>query len=187
MRGRQREKLADELTREAWAAAWVSALWQDLRYGLRSAARSPRFSLAAVLSLTLGIGAATTVFSVADTVYLRPLPYKAPEDLMFVAMRLFGAEFVLAPDYVAWRRDNSAFQEFAAMQYHGGQAAILGTANPAEVHTTRVSWNFLPALGVRPVMGRNFQTRDELPNSPRIAILTDSARSTGEATAAGRR
>ena len=72
-----------ERTRAEWGGAWVSALWQDVRYAMRSARRSPAFSAAAVLSLATGIGAATVVFSVADTVYLRPLPYRAPKELVW--------------------------------------------------------------------------------------------------------
>src|ERR1051326_3999608 len=94
-----------ELTRESWGARWLTGLRQDVEYAFGSAPRAPAFSAAVVLSLALGIGAATVVFSVADTIYLRPLPYRAPNELMFVAMRLFGLEMVLSPYYVAWRKD----------------------------------------------------------------------------------
>jgi predicted permease len=166
--------LVAELTRESWGARWVGAVWQDLRYAIRAVRRSPGFTLAAVLSLALGIGASTVVFSVADTVYLRPLPYRAPEELMFVAIRLFRLEFVPSPDYVAWRRDNSVFQEMAAMQYSGGRAAILGSSDPVEIRATRVSYSFLPTLGVMPAIGRAFRPEEELPNGPKVVMLTDS-------------
>jgi len=107
-------------------------------------------------------------------VYLRPLPYRAPQELMFVAMRMFGLEMVLSPDYAAWRRDRSAFAELAAMQYHGGNAATLGEREPVEVRTTRVSYNFVPTLGWQPALGRNFDPQEELPNAPRTALLTDA-------------
>src|SRR4051812_48969220 len=131
--------LIAELTRESWGARWLTGVRQDLAYAVHSARRTPAFSAAVVLSLALGIGAATVIFSLADTVYLRPLPYRAPGELMFVAMRLFGLEMVLSPDYVAWRKDSSAFHDLAAMQFHGGNAAILGEKDPVEVRTTRVS------------------------------------------------
>jgi predicted permease len=165
--------LVAELTRDSWGARWLSGIRQDLEYALRSGRRTPAFSTAVVLSLTLGIGAATVVFSVADTVYLRPLPYRAPDELMFVAMRMFNLEMVTSPDYVAWRRDHSAFLELAAMQFHGGNAAILGDKEPVEVRTTRVSYNFVTALGVQPAIGRNFELQEELPNAPKSALLTD--------------
>ena len=172
-----RALVADQ-TRDSWGARWLTELRQDLEYALRSARRAPFFGAAVVLSLALGIGAATAVFSIADTVYLRPLPYAAPDRLMFVAMRMFHLEMVLSPDYAAWRKDQSTFQDLAAMQYHGGNSAILaGQArgeDPIEVRVTRVSYNFLTTLGVTLALGRNFEPRDELPSAPRAALLTDT-------------
>ena len=166
--------LAAEQTRDSWGARWLTGLRQDLEYGLRSGARAPIFGAAVVLSLALGIGAATVVFSVADTAYLRPPPYPAPGELMFVAMKIFHLEMVLSPDYVAWRRDHSAFQELAAMQFHGGSSATLGGREPIEVHVTRVSYNFVTTLGVRLAMGRNFEQNEESPRAPKTALLTDA-------------
>ncbi len=166
--------LVAEQTRDSWGARWLTGVRQDLEYAVRSARRTPAFSAAVVLSLAMGIGAATVVFSVADTVYLRPLPYPAPHELMFVAMRLFHLEMVLSPDYVAWRKDHSAFRELAAMQFHGGNPATLGGKDPVEVRVTRVSYNFITALGVSPAMGRNFEPGEELPNGHKAALLTDA-------------
>ncbi len=166
--------LVAELTRESWGARWLTALCQDLAFALRSAGRAPAFTAAVVLSLALGIGAATVIFSLADAVYLRPLPYPGPNRLMFVAMRIFHLEFVLSPDYVAWRKDHSAFAGLAAMQFHGGNPATLGGKEPLEVHVSRVSYNFLATLGVQPAIGRNFERSDELPNAPRTALLADA-------------
>ena len=163
-----------ELTRDAWGARWLTGIRQDLEYGWRSVRRAPVFGAAVVLSLALGIGAATVIFSVADTVYLRPLPYPAPDQLMFVAMRMFGREMVLSPDYIAWRRDHSAFQELAAMQLQGGRPATLEAKDPLEVRVTRVSYNFVTTLGVRPKMGRDFQPGEELPNARQTALLSDA-------------
>ena len=165
--------LVAELTRESWGARWLWGFRQDVEYALRAVRRTPGFSATVILSLGLGIGAATVVFSLADTVYLRPLPYRAPDELMFVAMRMFGLEMVLSPDYAAWRRDHSAFAELAAMQYHGGNAAVLGDREPVEVRTTRVSYNFVTTLGWQPALGRNFDLQEELPNALKTALLTD--------------
>ncbi|HEY6343316.1 MAG TPA: ABC transporter permease [Bryobacteraceae bacterium] len=164
--------LVAERTRDSWGARWLTGVRQDLEYASRSCRRAPVFSVAVVISLALGIGDATLVFSVADTVYLRPLPYPAPDQLMFVAMRIFHLEMTLSPDYVAWRRDHSAFHELAAMQYHGGNPATLGGKDPVEVRVTRVSYNFVTTLGVQPAMGRNFEEGEELPNAHKTAMLT---------------
>ncbi len=166
--------LVAEQTRDSWGARWLTGVRQDFEYALRSGRRTPAFGAAVTLSLALGIGAATVIFSVADTVYLRPLPYPAPNELMFVAMRIFRLEMVLSPDYVAWRRDHSAFLHLAAMQFHGGNPATLGDKDPVEVHVTRVSYNFITTLGVQPAMGRNFEQSEELPNGPRTALLSDA-------------
>ncbi|HWB86786.1 MAG TPA: ABC transporter permease, partial [Bryobacteraceae bacterium] len=166
--------LVAEQTRDSWGARWLTGVRQDLEYAWRSALRTPLFGAAMVLSLALGIGATTTIFSLADVVYFRPLPYPRPAELMFVAMRMFRLEMVLSPDYVAWRRDHSAFLELAAMQYHGGNPATLNDQDPVEVRVTRVSYNFITTLGVPPAMGRNFEQSGELPNAPKAAILTDA-------------
>jgi predicted permease len=163
-----------EQTRDSWGARWLTGLRQDLEHAWRSGRRTPVFGAAVVVSLALGISAATMVFSVADTVYLRPLPYPAPHELMFVAMRLFNLEMVLSPDYAAWRKDRSAFQELAAMQFHGGNPATLGDTDPVEVRVTRVSYNFVTALGISPALGRNFEQSDELPTARKTALLTDA-------------
>ena len=83
-------------------------------------------------------------------------------------------EMVLSPDYVAWRKDSSAFEELAAMQFHGGNPATIGGREPFEARYTRVSHNFVTTLGLKPARGRNFEPNDELPNSPRTTLLTDS-------------
>jgi putative ABC transport system permease protein len=164
-----------ESAREAWGWGWLDRLFQDLRYAARSLRHSPSFTIAAILSLTLGIGAGTAVFSIADTVFLRPLPYSHPDRLVWVATRFpsIGAEFLASPDYVAWRRDNTVFQQMAATQAHGGQTMLLNGSEPAEVNDVRVSANFLGTLGVRPVIGRDFTREEELPNGPKAVLLSN--------------
>jgi putative ABC transport system permease protein len=165
-----------ERTREEWGWAWLRGVWQDLRYATRAATRSPGFSFAAVLSLALGIGAATVVFSVADTVYLRPLPYRAPEELVFLGVRMpiMPTEFLPDPDLVAWRRDNTVFEGLAATQFNGSNPATLGSSDPIEVRIARISSNFLDTFGVTPALGRGFHRDEEFPNEPRAVMLTHS-------------
>src|SRR5580700_10703817 len=100
--------LVMEVTREAGRHGSFARLWQDIRYAARILRRAPAFTIAAVLSLALGIGATIAVFSIADTIFLRPLPYADAGRLVWVAIRdpSIGLEFLPSPDYVAWRRDN---------------------------------------------------------------------------------
>lgn len=170
-----RTRIAED-ARQAWRWAWLDRFLQDLNYGVRTLRQSPIFAVAAVLSLALGIGAATAVFSIADTVFLRPLPYPRSEQLMWVANRFprMDVEFLASPDYVAWRRDNRVFEQLAATQAHGGETVLLNSSDPRELHLVRVSSNFLKTLGVRPAIGRDFRPKEELPNGPKAVLLSTS-------------
>lgn len=169
-----RSLLAEE-TREAWIWLWLDRLSQDLRYAIRTLLHNRAFTLAAVLSIALGIGAGTAVYSIADTVFLRPLPYRNPEQLMWVAIHFekMRMEFLGSPEYVAWRRDNNVFQSLAATQRSPGDTMLLNGENATEVHYARVSANFLRTLGIGPAIGRDFKESEELPNGPKAVLLTD--------------
>jgi predicted permease len=166
--------LVMQQTREVRWYAGLARVWQDIRYGARVLRRSPAFTAAAVLSLALGIGATTAVFSIADTIFLRPLPYAVASRLTWVGVHdpSMSFEFVAAPDYVAWRRDNRAFDVLAAAQPTGSQVVLLGGADPVEVHMARVSANFLNAFAIAPAAGRAFRPEEEFQNGPKVAILT---------------
>ncbi len=143
-----RSLIAEE-TREAWICTWLDTLWQDLTYAARTLRRNPAFTPAVILSIALGVGAGTAVYSVADSVFFRPLPYLQPERLMWVAVTFpeFRMEFLGSPDYVAWRRDNHAFENLAAAQAGPTLPMLLNGENAAEVQDIRVSANFLQTLG----------------------------------------
>ncbi|WP_321473130.1 ABC transporter permease [uncultured Paludibaculum sp.] len=168
------QALIMELTRESWGWAGLARLWQDAEYTVRALRRQPVFTAAAVLSLALGIAASTAVFSIADTIFLRPLPYADAGRLMWtgVSFPSIHAEFLPSPDFVAWRRDNRVFEQLAASQANQGNTVLLRGPDTAEVHSVRVSANFLDTLGVTPALGRTFTTHEELPNGPKSAILT---------------
>jgi len=156
--------------------AWLDRLAQDVRYAGRALAANPAFTAAAVFSLALGIGASTAVFSIVDTVFLRPLPYPHSDRLAWVSIEFpsFKAEFLPSPDYVAWRRDNRVFQQLGATQAHSGNSMILSGVDPVEVHGWGVSANFLETLSIAPALGRGFTAQEELPNGPRAIILANA-------------
>ena len=164
-----------EASREVRGHVVFARLWQDIRYAARVLRRRPAFTVAAVLSLALGIGATTAVLSIADTIFLRPLPYADAGQLVWVAIRFpsVGSEFVLSPDYVAWRRDNHLFQELAATQATFDGVMLLGGPDPTEVRAGRVSANFLDAFAITPALGRTFRPEEELPNGPKAVWLTN--------------
>lgn len=172
------QALTMEAAREARGFAGAARLWQDVAYAVRMLRRAPAFTVAAGLSLALGIAAASAVLSIADTVFLRPLPYKDARQLAWVGVRFKmmngPMEFVPSPDYIAWRRDNRVFQSLAAMQANMGGTIYLNGPEPAEARVVRVSASFLDTLDVAPTLGRNFQPEEESPNGPKAAILTDS-------------
>jgi hypothetical protein len=114
--------------REVRGFAGAARIWQDVAFAARMLRRAPAFTGAVGLSLALGIAAATAVLSIADTVFLRPLPYKEGQHLAWVGVRFKMMngfmEFVPSPDYVAWRRDNRVFQNMAAMQANMGGTIV---------------------------------------------------------------
>src|SRR5579864_4853332 len=167
------QALVMEVSREIRGHGGLARFWQDLRYAARVLRRGPAFTVAAVLSLALGIGATTAVFSIADTIFLRPLPYADAGRLVWVAIHYSSLEFVPSPDYVAWRRDNRVFQQLAATQAGAYNFMVLGGPDPVEVRAARVSANFLDAFAVAPAFGRTFNADEELPNGPKAVLLTN--------------
>jgi predicted permease len=153
---------------------WLAGAGQDVRYALRALRRSPSFSAIAVLTLALGIGANTAIFSVVDAVLLEPLPYADAERLVMVWEhdRVSGTarEPASIPDYFDLRERSRAFEELAAFTWaYGGLLAPDG--DPARVKVGAATSELLPMLGIRPVLGRLFTLAEHEPGAPRVAIL----------------
>jgi putative ABC transport system permease protein len=138
-----------------------------VRYGLRTLARTPGFTLAAVLALALGIGATTAIFSVVDAVLLRPLPYAEPDRLAVV---LHGGRDPVAPaNYLDWRREASAFERMGAAEYW--QTNLSGGDRPERVLGLHVTADILPLLGVSPLLGRVFAPDEEAAGRDQVVVL----------------
>jgi predicted permease len=151
----------------------------DLRYAIRGLARNPGFTLVAVLALALGIGSATTIFSVVNGVLMQPLPYRSPDRLVNIWNDLGdGAQSlpaVSAADYLDYRRETKLFEDFAAASGGGvvGASGILtGTGDPERVDVSPVSSNFFPLLGVKPMLGRQFTPDEERFRGPNLVMLS---------------
>jgi putative ABC transport system permease protein len=151
----------------------MSSVWQDIRYALRMLANKPAFTLVAVLTLALGIGATSAVFSVVDRILFRSLPYSHDEQL--VSFGLFAPieprEFMLAEDYVEWRAEQTPFASMATFTPGGADCDLTGQ-NPVRLNCALVESTFLPTFGVQPIAGRNFTKEEDRPHAPRVALIT---------------
>src|SRR5436190_18569636 len=133
----------------------MTALIQDLRYALRQLRKSPGFTAAALLTVALGIAANTAIFCVVEAVILRPLPFGAPDRLVWLngKMPMTDQAGVSPPDFRDYRADNRTFDRVAAMGYAASPSNLSGD-KPEQVLTTTASANFFDCLGVRPFLGR---------------------------------
>lgn len=152
------------------------AIFQDLRFSLRSLAKSPGFTLAAVLTLALGIGANTAVFSFVNGVLLRPLAYRDPGRLYTLWLNLEKrdgprAEWAGRSLFSDWRRENRSFAGLAA--WGGFGAELTGDGEPESLPGLRVSPALFDLLGVRPALGRSFSAEEETPGRDQVVMLTD--------------
>jgi putative ABC transport system permease protein len=158
--------LIRDRTLDAWPYAFLDALIQDLRYAWRMFRRMPGFTATAILTLALGVGANTAVFSILDAVLLRPLPYRAPGELVSVLDREIRAGgratfFDLYTDYENWNKNSRLFQGFAATSWAGGLGRIMTGHGPARsIAALPVSVDFFSVLGVPALLGRTFQHVD---------------------------
>jgi len=165
---------AREACSEARPGWFLDTLWQDVRYALRGFGRNPIFTLTVLATLALGIGATTAVFSVVDRILFRPLPYAHADRLVSVGLvqPLEKQEFTLGGFFYEWR-DNQ--KPFAALTFERGAGECnLTASNPVRLHCADVAGNFLPTLGVAPVIGRNFLPEEDVPNGPEAALISDT-------------
>ncbi len=154
----------------------MQTLWQDVRYALRMLAKNPGFTAVAVLTLALGIGANTAMFSFLDAVLLRPLPYPRPERLVLlwttIPARGAFVSGTTPPDFREWRRQSRSFEDMAAFQM--GDANVSVGGGPAErVQSARISPGLFRVLGVRPALGRDFLEDEEEWGRHRVVLLSD--------------
>src|SRR5260221_3557001 len=149
-------------------------LLQDIRYGIRPLARNPRFTAAAVLTLALGIGANTAIFSVVENLLLRPLPYPRPDRLVEIANSYPPQlpKVGLSPgDYADWRRQNASFSEMGAYAKITQGFNLTGEGEPQRVTAVYADDGLFPMLGVRPIMGRAFLPEEDRAGSAPVVIL----------------
>ncbi|MBO0722111.1 MAG: ABC transporter permease, partial [Blastocatellia bacterium] len=170
--------LAREESRAVWGLRAWEIFWQDLRYGMRMLLKNPGFSLIAIFTLALGIGATTAIFSVVNGVLLKPLPYPQPEELVAVNFTIQGFSFkdTGASDtaYFIFREQSRTFQEIGLYSYRTGGFSVNVTrpGEPERVPALVATDSLLPMLRVTPLHGRFFTREDDSPESPETVILT---------------
>jgi predicted permease len=150
----------------------VEDVARDVRHGARALWRSKGFSLTVILTLALGIGLNTTVFSVVDQLLLRPLPYPDGDQLVMVdeAIPPNAHADVSPANWLDWQRDSRTFRGFAA--WWRRQFTLTGAGEPRRVFGQVVSSEFFPLLGRAPILGRTISGEDDRPNGPRVAVLS---------------
>jgi len=170
------EQLKEEI-RANRAGAWLESLWQDIRYAARLLRKNPGFTAVAVLTLALGIGANTAVFSVVNAVVLRPLPYKDSSRIVTVTTTtaMFPQFTMLGNSWIAFGEINknvTAFEQSTAYREEG--MTLTASGDPANVSVTRSGDGFFDLFGVTPQEGRLLVSSDQTENQGRVAVLSDA-------------
>lgn len=183
--------LVKEVTREMWGWAWIESFGQDLRFGMRVLRKKPGFSLIAILTLALGIGATTAIFSVVNAVLLRPFAYPEAERIMLLSSSRLSdpasAGAISSPNFLDWQQQQTTFSHLAAARLR--VCNLSGVAEPMQVKTAIISPDAFPLLGVAPQLGRVFTAQDNRRNAARTVVLSHAfwqQQFAGEANVIGR-
>jgi putative ABC transport system permease protein len=169
------EQIKEEV-RGARAGAWIETVWQDLRSGARMLRRNPGFAATAILTLALGIGANTAIFSAVRAVLLSSLPYRQPDRLVKIWGQLPGEGIpknaLSDPEFFELVDMNQSFQQVAA--FYANSGANLGSDEMAPQRITRGSatWTLFPLLGVQPILGRTFSAEEDQPGRDQVSVIS---------------
>ena len=164
--------LITEQSREVWSWGWLDRLGHDLRYARLGLRRDPMLALTAGLTLAICIGANTTVFSIVNSILLRPLPYPGSERIYWVS-ELLGKEqleFGLGPDYYVLRERNRFFEEIAA--FDTASLNWTGTEKPEQLDAARVTPSFFRLMATQPLVGRYFAEEEHGTKAPAVVVLS---------------
>jgi predicted permease len=166
------ENVVRETTRDMWEWRWLEDALQDVRYGLRTLRKNPGFTAIAILTLALGIGPNTAMFSVLNAVLLRPLPYYQQDRLMVMQERTaeHGSESVSYPDFQDWQSQQDVFERMAL--YRGQSLNLTGMGDAEHLRGAVASSNLFPILGLNAVVGQTFSADDDLPTSAPKVVLS---------------
>jgi predicted permease len=151
----------------------MNTFLQDIKYALRMLAKSPGFTATAILTLALGIGANTALFSVVNGVLLNPLPFPQPDELVaiYVKTAIVQEGSISYPNFEDWHKDASSFSSFAA--FRGENYNLTGSGTPERLHAHQVSAEFFTMLGVKPILGRDFRPEEDQAGANPVALISD--------------
>ena len=153
----------------------MQTLLHEIRYAFRTLIKSPGFAAIAILALALGIGANTAIFSIVNAVLLRPLPY--PESDRLVMLREKTSTFpngsVSYPNYLDWRAGQRSFTDLTLTRRETYNFSPMGGGAPERVGGGRVTFNFLAIMGLKPLMGRDFTEKDDVPGAAPVALISE--------------
>jgi putative ABC transport system permease protein len=168
-------ELAKEECRDVRPLRWLKDLWQDARYGLRVLRKSPGFTVTAILTLALGIGANVAIFSVVNATILRPLPFPNSGRMYLVrrANNQVGGPGISLPIYLAWSQRHDLFESIGIFG-RMSSVAVMDRGEPKSVHATSVTSEIFPALGVQPAIGRNFSANETREGGADVVIVSDT-------------
>jgi len=153
----------------------IEALWQDLRFAIRTLRKSPGFTTVAVLTLALGIGANTAIFSVVQGVVFAPLPYREPDRLVMVWLNNFNLKSITSlsyADFLDWQSGARAFEKMGA--YAGRDFDLSSPGTPEHLQGREISADFLATLGVQPALGREFSAEEDRNGGAPVVIISNS-------------
>jgi predicted permease len=182
-------RIGEGRERDMRRAEWIHEFAQDARYALRQLARMPGFTIVSALTLAIGIGATTAIFSIVNAVVLRPLPFPDPDRLVRLYSNRRGADgSTSAANFVAWRERARSFSQLVPVEYRN--FTLLTGDRPAEQVTgERVSADFFPALGIGMRLGRPFSKEEDQPGRDNVVILNErfwKSRFNGDSSIVGR-
>jgi predicted permease len=163
-----------EECREARGTHLLDALAQDVRYAARTLRKSPGFTIVAVLTLALGIGANTAIFSVVQGVLLAPLPYRQPESLVLVWQNNLTLKHTISdsyPDFLDWQRNARSFRQMAAFDWQ--ERELTSPGMPEHINGKLISSGFFGTLGVEPILGREFSPQGDKPGGSPVVIISN--------------
>jgi putative ABC transport system permease protein len=170
-------EVTKEIVRSARWESFVETCWQDLRFAFRTLRKSPGFTAVAVLTLALGIGANTAVFTVVNGVLLRPMPFPESDRLYLLSLAPRGGAFEWRPgisdcDYLGFREQDQAFENIASFT-KGTTANLTGAGDPVQIPVAYVTTQFLATLRANPEMGRGFLAEEDEPGRDNVVLLSN--------------